>query len=207
MRTRTCASLVPLTAIAILWAATAAAGPPIPQSLFCRIFFDQGNDRVSGPLQMWAAGNNGHAVMLADGHTVHTLQLGDVMYTWGDMGRNGIKRELGDGLASYGLIRQIERVRGMGRWIQDVEVEGTRYDLYRYSGTAHDGAGGQYYEEASVSFDSRTGAPKMWVSTIQGGTGGGAGTMTMYFRDVEVNARMPIDIFELPSEIQFTVKQ
>ncbi len=145
--------------------------------------------------------------MLAEGQTIHVLQLGDVMYTWDERRLDGTKQELGDGLVSYGLIRQIERVRSLGRWVKDVEVEGTRYDVYFYSGTAHDGGGRQYYEEVSASFDSRTGAPRTWVSTIQGGTAGDSSTMTMYFRDVEVNARMPIDIFKLPSEIQFVPRE
>jgi hypothetical protein len=206
-RTRNGASLVFVTAFVILWMAAAAAGPPIPQSLFCQIFNDEGNGFVSGPLQMWAEGNSGHAVMLAEGHFIHVLQLGDVMYTWGDLGLNGISHKLGDGLASYGLIRQIERVRSLGSWVKDVEVEGTRYDVYYYSGTAHDGGGRQYYEEVTATFDSRTGAPKTWVSTIRGGSAGDSSTMNMYFRDVQVNARMPIDIFKLPGEIQFEPKE
>jgi hypothetical protein len=207
LRTRNVASVLFATAIVTLWMAAAVAGPPIPQSLFCRIFFGAGNDVASGPLQMWAAGNSGRSVMLAEGQMIHVLQLGDVMYSWDERRLDGTRQELGDGLASYGLIRQIERVRSLGTWVKDVEVEGTRYDVYSYSGTAHDGRGRQYHEEVSATFDSRTGAPKTWASTIREGTAGDSSTMIMYFRDVEVNARMPVDIFKLPSEIRFAPKE
>lgn len=116
--------------------AAAVAGPPIPRSMYCRQFIEQPDGMLTGPLQLWAEGNNMHGVMLYEGRLIHTLQLGDTLFTWVDGDREGRRRHLGNGLASYGLIRQIERIHSLGTWDRQMTVAGAVYEQYRYTGTA-----------------------------------------------------------------------
>jgi hypothetical protein len=186
--------------------AAAVAGPPIPRSMFCRQFVEQPDGTLTGPVQFWAEGNNMRGVMLYEGRLIHTLQLGDTLFTWADGDREGRRQNLGDGLASYGLIRQIERIRSLGTWDREVTVDGVVYEQYRYAGTAQTDSK-RYEEHVSVSFDARSGAPKVWLSEIMVGGSGVVERMSMVFRDTEVNITMPNGVFDLPEGVVFTERK
>ena len=186
--------------------AAAVAGPPIPRSMFCRQFVEQPDGTLTGPLQLWAEGNNTRGVLLYEGRLIHTLQLGDTLFTWADGDREGRRQYLGNGLASYGLIRQIERIRSLGTWDREVTLDGVVYEQYRYAGTAQTDSE-RYEEHVSVSFDARSGAPKVWLSEIMVGGSGVAERMSMVFRDTEVNITMPNGVFDLPEGVVFTERK
>ncbi|MCU0975470.1 MAG: hypothetical protein MUC71_04065 [Steroidobacteraceae bacterium] len=195
-----------LAVLCCIVTAAVVAGPPIPRSLFYRQFIEQPDGTLAGPSQIWAEGNNTHCLMLHEGRFVHALQRGDSLYIWIDGHRDGQRKYLGNGLASYGVIRQIERIRNLGAWDREVKVDGAVYEFYMYTGIAQiDGQ--QYEEHVSVSFDSRSGAPKVWVSDIMVGGSGVFERLTMIFRDVEVNKAMPLGIFDLPNGVVFTEKK
>ena len=195
-----------LVVLCCIVTAAAVAGPPIPRSLFYQQFIEQPDGTLAGPWQIWAEGNNTHCLMLHEGRLVHSLQLGDTLYIWLDGHREGQRKHLGNGLASYGVIRQIERIRNLGTWDRELNVDGAVYELYSYKGSAQTD-GQQYEEHVSVSFDARSGAPKAWVSDIMVGGSGVVERLTMLFRDVEVNPTMPLGIFDLPNGVVFTEKK
>lgn len=195
--------LVLAGALLSLLAAGALAGPPIPRSLSCQTYTEFEDGATYGPFEFWASGNESLSILRLDGSEVRSLQLGDVLYTWGGSKVKGIKRRLGTGLASLGLIRQIERVRNLGRWVDERVVDGQRYDIYEYEATATGPRGEPYSETVMAAFDSRSGAPKQWISTLTFPATGKASTLIMYFSDVEVNVHVASHLYDLPRNVEF----
>jgi len=189
-------------ALLVVCASVALAGPPIPRALHCEMLIDAEDGTFLGPFDLWAEGNRTHVILRAPGNVVHTLQLDDSLYTWDESGHPGSKRGLGTGMASYGVVRQIERLRDIGRLDKEWKDADGAYAVYVYSAAATDAQGLPYLEDIAASFDVRSGAPQVWMSRITY-SGRPTQSMTMLFRNVIVNPRMPIDIFELPHKVEF----
>jgi hypothetical protein len=191
---------MPLLALAIAVPTHFAgqAAPPLPklESLHCIMV--AGSEAGGGAgTEIWAKDSNVRSERTADGQKVVTIQLGNMLYTYRTGSPGGEKKRLGSGLASMGLIRQIEWIKEKGQKIGSETIEGEMYDRYQYE--ERTGTGG---EIVSVLLSERTSVPRAWSSMTFGGNK--ASTWTVYYKDALANVSVPDEMFTLPPEIKFS---
>ncbi len=147
------------------------------------------------PCKVWAKGNNTRVEMGEKGKKVITIQIGSTMYTFIEGDRTGTKQRLGTGLASMGMIRQIDEVKAKGKKIGSRELEGVSYDTYQYDVNAPK-------EMAMIVLATETSLPFFWVSAVQTSATKATG-LRMHYRDMKANADVPDNLFRLPASVAF----
>ena len=157
------------------------------------------SEDMTFPAKIWAKGNTTRLDVTQGQQTAISIQLGDTLYTYlqgsKEMGR---KQHLGTGLASMGLIKQIEEVKAKGKKQGVEQIEGLRYHKYEYDVNAPG-------EMAVVYLSAETSLPRLWVSTIQTADKD-TSLMQMFFRDLKANVPIPDSMFKLQAGVTFSEK-
>jgi tetratricopeptide (TPR) repeat protein len=148
------------------------------------------------PMKFWAKGNLFRGELTAGDRKIITIQRASETFVYQVGSKTGDYRFVERGLATMGLIRQIEDVRRFGKKQQSVHIEGKLYDVLLYDINAP--------EESALVYLSRKGSlPKVWISVLRK-TQDSAEAMRMFFQDVEANVDIPEELFEIPKDVEFT---
>jgi outer membrane lipoprotein-sorting protein len=146
--------------------------------------------------KLWAKGNNTRVDFTGTrGVTVTTIQRGDTMYTFDEISAKGKKERIPEGLATKGLVKQIEEVKKNGKKVESAEIDGETYEIYQYAVSSE--------ELVVVMLSARTSLPRIWTSAIRTGLNR-TSSLTMKYRDMEANVNVPDDLFKLPANVKFS---
>jgi outer membrane lipoprotein-sorting protein len=186
--------VTPLIIVAFLMTGPQALGIPKIKSLrgTMVVSYEEGEKGIA--FKVWAKGNNMRTELSVPPRTVITLQRGNFLYIYEEGSKVGKKESLGVGLASVGLVKQIEEVKTYGKKQGSKDIDGDLY--YEYLYTKVDGEG------AWVLLSAGTSIPKYWVSQIET-PNGEVSVMKMIFRDMAANIHIPDSMFELPKGVTF----
>jgi outer membrane lipoprotein-sorting protein len=153
------------------------------------------NQQEEKPLEIWAQGDNVRAVSSSGDRKVINIQRGGVVYTIPEGSTTGTKRRVDSKLRSLGLIPRIAEVLAHGKKVESLTIEGAPHDKYSYDLDAP-------AETSVVYLLSDSSLPGLWIYTI---TSGGQKSMIVeQYRNLEANPDIPSDLFELPSNVDFS---
>lgn len=148
------------------------------------------------PFEIWAKANNLRSEFTADTQKIITIQRGNTLYTYRDGSPSGEKQFLPAGLASMGLVKQIEEVKAHGTKSGVETIEGKRYQVYKYDVN--------FPKASSVVYLSvDTSLPIYWLSAVM--TSEKEATVEqMIYRNMEANVEIPDELFDLPQDVDFS---
>lgn len=145
--------------------------------------------------EVWAKGNSLRSEIRVGDSKVISIQLGHIIYAYGEGSKSGTKQVVRRGLGAMGLIKQIAEIRARGKKQGTQDIEGTPHDLYHYDVNMP-------AESALVYFSRDTMLPRLWISVVQ--TDEKTAQMArMIFRDLEANVEIADTKFELPANVEF----
>lgn len=159
---------------------------------------------TSGPtsgmaMEIWAKGDFVRSEYRAGSANVITIQRGPKLYTFGESGGAGMVFNLGHGLGTLGLIKQIEEIKARGSRQGAAEIEGELYDVYQYDVNAPE-------EMALIYLSRESSLPKLWISVVQA-EGDTAEALRIVYRDMEANVDIPDHYFHLPKNVTFAEQE
>lgn len=146
--------------------------------------------------EIWAKGNYLRSEMDLGGEKLISLQRDGVVYVYPSRGNIGMKRLVGRGLGSLGLVKQIHEIKSRGEIHGSEEIEGVLCDLYAYDVNLPE-------ESALVLLSRETSLPTIWVSILRTDDQEPVAQRTV-FKNLEANVKISDDLFEIPKSVRFS---
>ncbi len=154
------------------------------------------SDKDGVPMRFWAKDNSFRGETVSGKRKIISIQRGNKYYTYVQGNTRGEVVEAKRGLASMGLIRQINDIKRLGKKNNAVEIEGEAYDAFIYDVNMPE-------ESAIVYLSRKTSLPRLWISVIRTSVDKAEG-IRMIFTDLKANHEIPEEIFQLPPDVQFS---
>lgn len=148
------------------------------------------------PMRFWAKDNSFRGEITSGNRKIISIQRGNKNYTYEQGGKEGTLVETKRGLASMGLVRQIQDIKRLGKKNDAVEIEGETHDVFIYDVNIPE-------ESAIVYLSRKTSLPRLWISVIRTANDRAEGNR-MIFTDLKANHEIPDELFQIPPDVQFS---